>query len=60
MSSGRLRDMKLSIASLGAEPGARFIEQHLIRVAEASFDAGMRLPGGRVNVDRMLGLGDGR
>lgn len=44
----------------GAAQGARFIEQHLIRVAEASFDAGMRLPGGRVNVDRMLGLGDGR
>lgn len=44
----------------GAAEGARFIEQHLIRVAEDSFDAGMRRSGSTVNVDRMLGLGDGR
>jgi sugar phosphate isomerase/epimerase len=48
----------------GAAEGARFIREHLIRVAEDSFDAGMRRSGTTVNIDRMLGLGrdlgDGR
>lgn len=42
----------------GAAEGARFIEQHLIRVTEGSFDAGMRRSGSGANIDRMLGLGD--
>ena len=40
----------------GAAEGARFIADHIIRVAERPFDAGMRPQGSADAVDRSLGL----
>jgi hypothetical protein len=40
----------------GAAEGARFIADHIIRVAERPFDAGMRQDGSLDAFDRILGL----
>lgn len=40
----------------GAAQGARFIADHIIRVGERPFDAGMRAGAGTATLERMLGL----
>jgi sugar phosphate isomerase/epimerase len=46
----------LKNAEDGAAEGARFIAEHIIRVAERPFDAGMRASAPPDKLDRMLGL----
>jgi hypothetical protein len=41
----------------GAREGARFIDEHIIRISERSFDAALDASMSPEKVDRVLGLG---